>query len=65
MLDMILNNHFEEPYNKFPPDGPVPILSKSLVKVRLTSKFAEITDQELMNNYNKFTNNVENGKIFN
>jgi len=39
LLDMILNNYFEEPFNKFPPDGNIPILSKSLVKSKLSSKF--------------------------
>ena len=39
ILDSILNNHFEEPYNKFPPEGSVPILNKALVKSKLTKKF--------------------------
>ena len=39
ILDSILNNHFEEPYNKFPPEGSVPILNKALVKSRLSKKF--------------------------
>jgi hypothetical protein len=46
MLDMMLNSKIEEPYNKFPPDGPVAIISKSLVKARLSSKFMEITNKE-------------------
>ena len=41
ILDSILNEHFEEPYNKFPPEGSVPILNKSLVKSKLTKKFFE------------------------
>ena len=41
ILDSILNEHFEEPYNKFPPEGNVPILNKSLVKSRLSKKFFE------------------------
>ena len=42
ILDSILNNHFEEPYNKFPPVpvGSAPILNKILVKSRLSEKLA-------------------------
>ena len=36
---MILNNRFEEPYNKFPNDGPIPLLSKPIVKSKLSKKF--------------------------
>ena len=43
ILDAILNEHFEEPYNKFPPEGSVPILNKALVKSRLSKKFYEET----------------------
>ena len=43
ILDSILNEHFEEPYNKFPPEGSVPILNKALVKSRLSKKFFEET----------------------
>ena len=39
ILDAILNEHFEEPYNKFPPEGSVPILNKTLVKSKLSKKF--------------------------
>ena len=61
ILDGVLNKHFEEPYNKFPGDGPVPILSKTLVKSKLSKKFfinsneimqrrREIEENELNNN---------------
>ena len=43
ILDSILNEHFEEPYNKFPPEGSVPILNKTLVKSKLSKKFFEET----------------------
>ena len=43
ILDSILNEHFEEPYNKFPPEGSVPILNKTLVKSKLSMKFFEET----------------------
>ena len=36
---MILNNRFEEPYNKFPSDGPLPLLSKPIIKSKLSKKF--------------------------
>lgn len=39
ILDSILNEHFEEPYNKFPPEGSIPILNKALVKSKLSKKF--------------------------
>ena len=39
LLDMVLNNRFEEPYNKFPGDGPIPLLSKPNVKSKLSKKF--------------------------
>ena len=59
ILDGVLNKHFEEPYNKFPGDGPVPILSKTLVKSKLSKKFIknsekiqnEINSQENFNKY--------------
>ena len=36
---MIINNRFEEPYNKFPQDGPIPLLSKPIVISQLSKKF--------------------------
>ena len=39
LLNMILNNYFEEPYTKFPPEGPLPHLSKAIVKSNLSKKF--------------------------
>ena len=73
ILDSILNEHFEEPYNKFPPEGSVPILNKALVKSKLSKKFFEeafkmqneeqqqgqIENNENMNNQ-KFENNKSN-----
>ena len=38
LLDMILNDHFEEPYDKFPPEGPLPYLSLAVVKSKLSPK---------------------------
>ena len=77
LMDMILNNRFEEPYNKFAPDGPIPILSKTLVKSRLSNKFwkctqklyEQINNQENEDNYieenndNNFENEEQNERL--
>jgi len=63
---MILNNSFEDPYNKFAPEGPLPIISKSLAKAKLTKKFSQITDLDTPENYDKLNNLLnqqENSKI--
>lgn len=39
LLDMLINKRVEEPYNKLPPEGPLPILSKTLIKSKLSPKF--------------------------
>ena len=44
-MDMILNKRFEEPYSKFAPEGSLPILSKTLVKSRLSAKFWKCTEK--------------------
>ena len=76
-MDMILNKRFEEPYNKFAPDGPIPILSKTLVKSRLSNKFwkstqklyEQINNQENEDNYieenndNNFENEEQNERL--
>ena len=54
---MILNNYYEEPYNKFAPEGPLPILSKTLVKSKLSPKFWKST-QKIYDEITK-TNNVK------
>ena len=41
LLNMLINGRIEEPYNKNPSDGPLQILSKTLVKSELTYKFWE------------------------
>ena len=78
ILDSILNEHFEEPYNKFPPEGSVPILNKTLVKSKLSKKFFEETSniqkneeqleqQQNMENINEHNEEYEeeNDKILN
>ena len=54
LLDMIINNRFEEPYKKFAPEGPIPVLSKTLVKSRLSTKFWKATQRiyDAVNNVN-------------
>lgn len=39
LLDMVINNRYEEPYNKFPDDGPLILLSKPLILSKLSKKF--------------------------
>jgi len=62
ILDSILNEHFEEPYNKFPPEGSVPILNKALVKSKLSKKFFEETirmqNEEQMEQQNNEQNEI-------
>ena len=36
---MLINNRLEDPYNKMPNEGPLPILSKTLIKSKLSKKF--------------------------
>ena len=60
ILDSILNEHFEEPYNKFPPEGSVPILNKALVKSRLSKKFFEETMKMQNEEQIENQNNEEN-----
>jgi hypothetical protein len=65
ILDAILNEHFEEPYNKFPPEGSVPILNKALVKSKLSKKFFEETikmqnEEQLEQQNNEENNNSNN-----
>ena len=63
ILDSVLNEHFEEPYNKFPPEGSVPILNKALVKSKLSKKFFEEAlkmQNEKEENYEQQENNEIN-----
>ena len=56
LLNMLINGRMEEPYNKNPDDRPLQILSKTIVKSKLTSKFWEsvkhIYNSILINNEN-------------
>lgn len=60
---MLLNNRIEEPYNKIAPDGPLPTLSKTMVKSKLTQKFWKIT-QHIYDDNNKNHNNDKDSSYF-
>ena len=61
---MVLNNRFEEPYNKFPGDGPIPLLSKPIVKSKLSKKFwlysQYLESQNLINSEDEFSSSDNN-----
>ena len=61
---MIINNRFEEPYNKFPKDGPLPLLSKPIVISKLSIKFWLYTqylrNQNILKNNEKFLDEGKN-----
>ena len=61
LLDMLLKGHFEEPYNKFPPEGPLPFLSIPLVKSRLSPKILNYAKLVFNSDENTFDNkkNIE------
>ena len=69
LLDMILNNKFELPFSKFANEGPLPTISKVLVKTKLSKKIFEISTEEtenqfdVMNNMSKATDTIKNKLI--
>ena len=64
---MIINKHFEEPYNKFAPEGPIPVLSKTIVKSKLSNKFWKSTQKiyDEVNNPEQENLNYDINKINN
>ena len=54
LLDMILNNRYEIPYNKFADDGPLCLLSKTYVKSKLSKKFWKATKHIYESTSNNF-----------
>lgn len=58
LLDMLINKRLEEPYSKMPDDGPLPILSKTVIKSKLSSKFWEKT-KHIYDPNNKDNNNLQ------
>ncbi len=71
---MIINDHFEDPYNKFAPEGSIPIISKSIVKSKLSNKFNQIMEiaanfelsdnKSNIHNHDNNMNNSENIQIY-
>ena len=47
LLNMMINQRLEQPYNKFPQEGPLPKLSKPLVKSGLSNKFLKYLSDKL------------------
>ena len=56
---MLINKRLEEPYNKMPQEGPLPILSKTLIQSKLTKKFWD----KVKYIYNSNSNGVSNNNI--
>ncbi len=58
ILDMILNNKIDEPYNKFPINNEVPFLSKIDVKIKLTDKIKQfLCDSDVEKKIIKYSDN--------
>ena len=66
LLDLIINEHYEEPYNKLAPDGPLPQLPKHIVKSRLSKKFWILSNNILQKSLNSNENKIiEDEKVNN
>lgn len=57
ILDMVLNSKIEEPYNKFPVNNELPLLSKIDVKIKLTDKIKQIHFEPIDNKVVKYSDN--------
>ena len=57
MLDMVLNNKIEEPYNKFPVNNELFLLSKIDVKIKLTDKIKQIHFEPSENKVVQYSDN--------
>jgi len=42
LLDNVINNKFDDPYNKLAQDSPIPLISKTKVKSKLSKNFEQI-----------------------
>jgi hypothetical protein len=66
---MIINNRYEEPYNKFPKDGPIPLLSKPVIISKLSKKFwlytQYIKNENLLNKEEEEENEEKDNNINN
>ena len=64
LLDMIINEHYEEPYAKFAPEGPLPFLPKYLAKSRLTKKFWLFSKKILQRSQlSEGNDNIDDGRL--
>jgi hypothetical protein len=57
ILDMVLNNKIEEPYNRFPVNNELLLLSKIDVKIKLTNKIKQIRFEPFDNKIVKYSEN--------
>ena len=62
LLNMIINNNFEAPYNKLPPSDYIPILSRPLVNSKLTDKFWQATKNIFETTLNEDSDKIDNKK---
>lgn len=55
LLDYILNNKFEEPFNRNPNDQPLALISKSNVKAKLSTRFKDFIqlNKEILDKLNE------------
>ena len=67
LLDMLINDKLEDPYNKMPKDGPLPILPKTLIKSKLSKEFwiktKYIYDPKYHQNKQNEKDNLKNDKL--
>lgn len=58
ILDMVLNNKIEEPYNKYP-TTELPLLSKIFVKIKLTDKIKQLNFEVNENKVARYSDNYK------
>jgi len=74
LLDMIINDRYEEPFTKFAPEGNLPYLSRAITKSKLSQKIYKyfeknmrplsndkkiIIENDLLNNINKIKGGID------
>lgn len=52
MLDMLINSKFEEPLDKFPPEGHLKVLSQTRIKTRLSQQYKKVLPSNNITNVN-------------
>ena len=63
---MVLNNKIEDPYTKLASNQPIPLVSKSIIKSKLSKKFDEIINLDIEMSfecYMKYLREKETGKL--